>query len=228
MAQPELEQQGGQENGVRRDVVVIGAGLAGSGIAAALAQRGWDVLLVERDRFPRHKVCGEFLPPRRSTACKRWVCSRMWRRLRPCPCTLLPLPPSVGRPSRWGCRRMLGASAATRWMRAWRPRWSAAGVRCGRAQRSHISRLRMGHISCRYAAAESTAACRNSACRRGRSLLHAAAIAVRICPRERGPGGRQAWLAQLRRNEDPLPECPHGAARRALPVPRRLCRDQPG
>ena len=63
MAQPELEQQGGQENGVRRDVVVVGAGLAGSGIAAALAQRGWDVLLVERDRFPRHKVCGEFLSP---------------------------------------------------------------------------------------------------------------------------------------------------------------------
>jgi flavin-dependent dehydrogenase len=37
--------------------------LAGSGIAAALAQRGWDVLLIERDRFPRHKVCGEFLSP---------------------------------------------------------------------------------------------------------------------------------------------------------------------
>ena len=46
-----------------RDVVVIGSGLAGSGIAAALAQRGWDVLLLERDRLPRHKVCGEFLSP---------------------------------------------------------------------------------------------------------------------------------------------------------------------
>ena len=41
----------------------MGAGLAGSGIAAALAQRDWDVLLVERDHFPRHKVCGEFLSP---------------------------------------------------------------------------------------------------------------------------------------------------------------------
>ncbi len=46
-----------------RDVVVVGAGLAGSGVAAALARRGWDVLLVERDRLPRHKVCGEFLSP---------------------------------------------------------------------------------------------------------------------------------------------------------------------
>lgn len=45
------------------DVAVVGAGLAGSSIAAGLAQRGWDVLLVERDRLPRHKVCGEFLSP---------------------------------------------------------------------------------------------------------------------------------------------------------------------
>jgi menaquinone-9 beta-reductase len=46
-----------------RDCVIIGAGLAGSALAVALAARGWDVLLVERDRFPRHKVCGEFLSP---------------------------------------------------------------------------------------------------------------------------------------------------------------------
>jgi len=46
-----------------RDVIVVGAGLAGSSIAATLAVAGWDVLLIERDRFPRHKVCGEFLSP---------------------------------------------------------------------------------------------------------------------------------------------------------------------
>nr|PZN34249.1 MAG: monooxygenase [Chloroflexota bacterium] len=46
-----------------RDIIVIGAGPAGSSLAHALARRGWDVLLVERDTFPRHKVCGEFLSP---------------------------------------------------------------------------------------------------------------------------------------------------------------------
>jgi flavin-dependent dehydrogenase len=46
-----------------RDVIIVGAGLAGSSMAAALARAGWDVLLVERDRLPRHKVCGEFLSP---------------------------------------------------------------------------------------------------------------------------------------------------------------------
>ena len=43
------------------DVVVIGAGPAGSATAAGLAQAGWRVVLVEKDTFPRDKLCGEFL-----------------------------------------------------------------------------------------------------------------------------------------------------------------------
>jgi menaquinone-9 beta-reductase len=43
------------------DVAVIGAGPAGSVTAALLASRGYSVALVDRDRFPRDKVCGEFL-----------------------------------------------------------------------------------------------------------------------------------------------------------------------
>src|SRR5579859_4469058 len=45
------------------DIVIIGAGLAGSSLAAALAERGWQVLLLERRQQPYHKVCGEFLSP---------------------------------------------------------------------------------------------------------------------------------------------------------------------
>ena len=40
------------------DVVVIGAGPAGSLAARTLAIRGWRVLLVDRATFPRRKVCG--------------------------------------------------------------------------------------------------------------------------------------------------------------------------
>lgn len=41
------------------DAVVIGAGPAGSVAAILLARAGWAVALVERQTFPRRKVCGE-------------------------------------------------------------------------------------------------------------------------------------------------------------------------
>ncbi len=43
----------------RFDAVIIGAGPAGSAAAILLARAGWAVALVERQRFPRRKVCGE-------------------------------------------------------------------------------------------------------------------------------------------------------------------------
>lgn len=43
------------------DVAVIGAGPAGSTLAALLAQKGVRVALYDRDTFPRDKLCGEFL-----------------------------------------------------------------------------------------------------------------------------------------------------------------------
>ena len=43
------------------DTVVVGAGPAGSAAAIVLARAGRRVLLLEKDRFPRPKVCGEFL-----------------------------------------------------------------------------------------------------------------------------------------------------------------------
>lgn len=46
------------------DVIVVGAGPAGSTTAFYLAQSGLDVLLLEKTRFPREKVCGDGLTPR--------------------------------------------------------------------------------------------------------------------------------------------------------------------
>src|SRR6266404_3378036 len=46
---------------MRHDAVIIGAGPAGSSAARLLAQAGWSVALVEKSRFPRRKVCGEFI-----------------------------------------------------------------------------------------------------------------------------------------------------------------------
>jgi geranylgeranyl reductase family protein len=46
------------------DVIVVGAGPAGSATAYHLAQRGLDVLVLEKSAFPRDKVCGDGLTPR--------------------------------------------------------------------------------------------------------------------------------------------------------------------
>src|SRR5262245_40064887 len=45
------------------DVVVIGGSLAGAACVRELEQLGIDAIALERDRFPRRKVCGGFLSP---------------------------------------------------------------------------------------------------------------------------------------------------------------------
>jgi flavin-dependent dehydrogenase len=44
---------------MRFDVAIVGAGPAGAAAAILLARAGWSVALVERQSFPRRKVCGE-------------------------------------------------------------------------------------------------------------------------------------------------------------------------
>ena len=46
------------------DVIVVGAGPAGSTLAFYLATAGLDVLVLEKSHFPREKVCGDGLTPR--------------------------------------------------------------------------------------------------------------------------------------------------------------------
>jgi geranylgeranyl reductase family protein len=46
------------------DVIVVGAGPAGSATAYYLANAGLDVLVLEKSHFPREKVCGDGLAPR--------------------------------------------------------------------------------------------------------------------------------------------------------------------
>ncbi|WP_017538097.1 MULTISPECIES: geranylgeranyl reductase family protein [Nocardiopsis] len=46
------------------DVIIVGAGPAGSAAACHMASAGLDVLLLEKTSFPREKVCGDGLTPR--------------------------------------------------------------------------------------------------------------------------------------------------------------------
>jgi len=50
-------------NAEKYDAVIIGAGPAGSSCAIRLAKNGLKVLLAEQKKFPRSKLCGEFISP---------------------------------------------------------------------------------------------------------------------------------------------------------------------
>jgi flavin-dependent dehydrogenase len=43
------------------DVIIVGGGLAGLSLAILLSRRSYSVLVLEKDDYPRHKVCGEYI-----------------------------------------------------------------------------------------------------------------------------------------------------------------------
>jgi geranylgeranyl reductase family protein len=53
------------------DVCIVGAGIAGSTCAYYLAGKGIKVLLLEKEKFPRDKICGDAITPRAQIHLKR-------------------------------------------------------------------------------------------------------------------------------------------------------------
>lgn len=47
----------------KSQIAIVGGGPAGSSLAIRLANSGFEVALIEREKFPRHKLCGEFISP---------------------------------------------------------------------------------------------------------------------------------------------------------------------
>lgn len=45
------------------DIAIIGAGPAGSATAISMARRGYEVALIDKNLFPREKLCGDFVNP---------------------------------------------------------------------------------------------------------------------------------------------------------------------
>ncbi|WP_027084628.1 NAD(P)/FAD-dependent oxidoreductase [Cohnella panacarvi] len=68
---------------IESDVVVIGAGIAGSSMAYRLAKDGWKVVLLDKNKYPRHKACGEFLSPEARSTLRRFELEEHVRALNP-------------------------------------------------------------------------------------------------------------------------------------------------
>src|SRR5690349_20630734 len=43
------------------DVAIMGGGLAGLCLSIQLSRAGYDVILFEKEKYPFHKVCGEYI-----------------------------------------------------------------------------------------------------------------------------------------------------------------------
>ncbi len=64
-------------------VCILGGGPAGASAAIAARRTGSSVTIIERSRFPRHKVCGEFLSPGIEDALERLGLWSAFRDLKP-------------------------------------------------------------------------------------------------------------------------------------------------
>ena len=53
------------------DVIIAGAGPAGSSAAAILGEKGHSVLLIDKENFPRDKTCGDGVTYKAMPALKR-------------------------------------------------------------------------------------------------------------------------------------------------------------
>ena len=46
---------------MKYDVAIIGGGIAGLSLSIDLKKRGYDIIVIEKGNYPRHKVCGEYI-----------------------------------------------------------------------------------------------------------------------------------------------------------------------
>ena len=85
-----------------RTVQIVGGGPAGSSAALSALMHGAPVRIIEKSRFPRHKVCGEFLSPETCGILNQLQCLDRVRALGPAIIRRMTLHLSGGSRGRWG------------------------------------------------------------------------------------------------------------------------------
>ncbi|MDP4965203.1 MAG: FAD-dependent oxidoreductase, partial [Salibacteraceae bacterium] len=46
---------------MKYDLAIIGGGISGLTTAILCAKQGWKIAVFEKDEYPKHKVCGEYI-----------------------------------------------------------------------------------------------------------------------------------------------------------------------
>lgn len=67
------------------DAIVVSGGPAGSTLAWKLASQGATTLILDAAKFPREKLCGDYVEPRGLRILDRWAVSELWRLRLHCP-----------------------------------------------------------------------------------------------------------------------------------------------
>lgn len=83
------------------DLVVVGGGPAGTASAITAARAGRSVVLLERGRFPRHKVCGEFISSEAAGLLQQLLAGTQFEHL-------LEAAPRIGSARLWFAEKPLG------------------------------------------------------------------------------------------------------------------------
>ena len=56
-----MDTQSNPANAVDFDVAIVGGGLAGLSLSIQLARQGHRIIVFEKEQYPFHKVCGEYI-----------------------------------------------------------------------------------------------------------------------------------------------------------------------
>ncbi len=68
---------------MQKNILITGGGLAGLTAAIHLSRQGFDVTIIEKNSYPHHKVCGEYIPMKCYPTLIGWMQIRFYNWMQP-------------------------------------------------------------------------------------------------------------------------------------------------
>jgi len=116
-----------------KPITIAGGGLAGLTLGIGLRQRGVPVTLQEGGRYPRHRVCGEFISGRGQETLARFGLRDLLERAGAMGANTAAFFPQPNPPDRSGCLHAPFAFRVSPWINCSRPNFKSLTVNCRKA-----------------------------------------------------------------------------------------------